>query len=140
MILGLPRASGIFRIVAVLLFLVGCEGDSGLDSVDLRIYVMTDSVLWPGDTVSIYASPKHESDDVFWSLSNPDIGRLSSTKGKTVRYTAVKSPEPGENDFKQTVYCKSVSHHSDSLLGDHHASLVLRHTAAPSKNRTSTSH
>ena len=133
---AIPRAFGILS--ATLLFLAGCEGDSGLDSVDLRIHA-SDSELWPGESVSLHASTKHDSDDVYWSLANPDIGRLSSTRGHTVSYTAVQSPEPGEPDFKQVVYCKAESRHADSLLGDHHASLELRHTAGRKKTTTTTS-
>ena len=102
----------------------GCEDDNTGDSWNLSIRIEQES-LRAGESTEITAFPKHASDRVTWSLSDSTAGRLSSTEGRTVRYTALKTPIEPEHTIVQTIYCKSESRHLDSLFGDHHTTVRI---------------
>ena len=126
-------------LAAALLLAGGCE-HSGDDSIDLTIHASSEE-LRAGESCSLHADlldpyidDRAHDDDFTWSLSDPSIGYLSSTRGRRVVYHPTRMPVAPEKELVQTVFCKfDGSVFLNGSMFNHHTRQKIHHL--PERNR-----
>ena len=130
----------ILPLLAVAAFLAcGCEKD---DSDDFYIRASREKVYEGERSELVALYDKNDKDvsgvDFSWSLSNPTIGHLAKTRGRSVEYIPTSFPAPGQPELVQTISCKLEGNILNLLSDDgnvvnSHAQIQITHIAGQRK-------
>lgn len=108
--------------IAIALLAACCGGCESAESNGLEISTTRRDFAHKGETATLTATGWNEYK---WSLSAPSIGRLSSSTGSSVVYTAIDIPDAGASYQNQTVTCQALDTTGESGTG----TIVLRHVS-----------